>query len=408
MEYFENMNSTDFVKKQIEDGDTTVLAEKQIYDLWNADEMPEELLQKSFKDYIEFLSKNNLFYEKTKESAHILGYSGKNAEDLVEFIQERCIAADLYFSKDPKENKKTLKRWFVKGNPPTGDNGRENVYKLCFILQMDADATMEFFMKGFLERPFDYKDVREATYFFCMKNGLGYADAEWIVDQIERSKIDDLSDADEVTAVIGNEIAEMNDKTDFIKYMSENSWNKRRTVSKELEQLLEDCKKLAEIEYERFIGEKIAVKTIEDLLYVIYGYRARLKEDGRDVYYISIAKSRLPEYIKTNFPQLQQFKNIEKGSASYDTIRKAYIMLYFYKFYANARIKKIEPRNKLYDEFLNSLDIALNRCGYIQHYWRNPYDWMICYCAYQNEPLDTLRNIIEEYYLSDFEERDEE
>lgn len=35
----------------------------------------------------------------------------------------------------------------------------------------------------------------------------------------------------------------------------------------------------------------------------------------------------------------------------------------------------------------------------MQHYWRNPYDWMFGHCAFQEEPLEALREIIEVFYL---------
>ena len=47
------------------------------------------------------------------------------------------------------------------------------------------------------------------------------------------------------------------------------------------------------------------------------------------------------------------------------------------------------------------LQTVLAECGYVQLYWRNPFDWMIGYCAMSLNPLDTLRDLIEEYYLSD-------
>jgi hypothetical protein len=98
-------------------------------------------------------------------------------------------------------------------------------------------------------------------------------------------------------------------------------------------------------------------------------------------------------------------------------------MLVFYDFFANAIVaeKKAEERRKktgqkvtapsvaggLFDEFVTETNTILADCGYVQLYWRNPFDWLIGYCAQSIAPLDTLREFIEEYYLSDEEACDQ-
>ena len=58
----------------------------------------------------------------------------------------------------------------------------------------------------------------------------------------------------------------------------------------------------------------------------------------------------------------------------------------------------------LFDEFVDETNELLARCGYVQLYWRNPYDWMFGYCANaidsDEDPLDQFRMLIEELYLN--------
>ena len=49
---------------------------------------------------------------------------------------------------------------------------------------------------------------------------------------------------------------------------------------------------------------------------------------------------------------------------------------------------------KYFNGFADEVDTILAQCGYIQMYWRHPYDWMFGFCASTDEPLDALREII--------------
>ena len=57
----------------------------------------------------------------------------------------------------------------------------------------------------------------------------------------------------------------------------------------------------------------------------------------------------------------------------------------------------------LIDEFKTEMNGILEKCGYVQLYWRNPYDWMIGYCIQfagdGGNPIYRLRDIISDMYL---------
>lgn len=384
------------------------------------------------KKYIENLDDIRIFYEYTLKYAKMCGYIGydEDADNLAKFIFERSEELQTELS-----SLITVKNW-LKKSPPSGNQaGRENVYKLCFTLNLNALQTKEFFLKAYLECPFNYKDINEAVYFFCMNHDIPYIEAKNILTIINNTEdIENISPTND-TQLIGKEIYNLEFKEDLIKYICKNrsNFSQQKTKAREkIEELKKVCYELAEKEFEYYTKKKNknntakkesdansdnaidntntvalvenykAQKTSDDnLLNLIYGYNARANENHTKVYTKSISKSKFPKKIRENFPQREQLENIKKGTASADVIRKTLLMLQFYSFFVDAFLNhKAEFECGLFDEFVDETNLLLDECGYVQLYWRNPYDWMIGYCAYAPNPIDEFRNLIAEFYLN--------
>ena len=355
------------------------------------------------KEYIESLNIVTTFYEYTYVYAKKNGFKEdkSNADALAKYIlklgEER---------KAPLSSLNTVKNWLKKAPPAANQAGRENVYTLCFALGLNAKETKEFFLKAYLERPFNYKNIHEAVYFFCMNNGLSYTDAQRMIEKIESAPEVNNADVERVTEQIGYDISLMTTEDDLVKYLVTNCSSfsiQNQTATNKIKELIEECKDLAKKEYKLLHNGDISVENVDELLTVITGYYARETVNGDKLYKQSISKSKLPELIRKNFPQREQFKQIEDGKASFDTIRKALIMLKFYSFFADALIHKAEDlENGLFYEFVDETNELLAECGYVQLYWRNPYDWLFGYCAYgATNPLDEFKNVIDIFYLDD-------
>ena len=302
--------------------------------------------------------------------------------------------------------KENIKSWLSGTMPATTKEGRDKVYQLCFALGMNAQQTGEFFLKAYLERPFNYKDLREAVYTFCFNNVLHYTDALNLLNEAESIPFYENTKAENITEQIGCAIFNIREKAPFLEYIKENRWGftrQNKTATEKILNLTKSCYKLAEDEFKisNSHEDPRSVNSIDDLLGVIYGYSARERVNSKAVFAKSINKSSFPELIKRNFPQREQFKNIETGQATYDVIRKALIMLNFYHFFADEIINGCKYESELFDEFVDETDALLNACGFGQLYWPNPYDWMIGHCAATDRPLGTLRDLIFEYYLDD-------
>lgn len=367
------------------------------------------------RKWIESLDEVKTFYEYVYFYAHKKGFKGEesDADGLAKFVFECGNERNVTLS-----SLNTLKNWLKKAPPSGSQQGREKVYALCFALGLDASKTEEFFLKAYLERPFNYKNINEAVYFFCLKNKLPYSKAKEMIQKIEAKPDVENKDAEQVTEQVGLAISKMNSEDELIKYLVENrsafEKTQNQTAIAKIKELYEECKELAIKEHKRLhINDNISVKSIDDLLEAITGYNARATYEGKKVYKTSISKSKLPAAVRKNFPQREQFKQIEqfkqneKGTASFDVIRKFLIMLKFYHFFANALIEKAEEleKNSFFREFVDETNEMLAKCGYVQLYLRNPYDAVFAYCAYgAANPLDEFKNVIDEFYLSDNED----
>lgn len=360
------------------------------------------------KEYIDALNNASFFTEKLFDQIIKSGYDADPADagQLVSYVLSRCKSEGISISRQ------NITNWLSSGTPASSSAGRDNVYKLCFALGMNEKQTGEFFLKAYLERPYNYKNITESVYYFCLKNSLGYNKATEILQRIEEIPPIENNSTIETTELVGRAVDAIRDEQALIKYLAENRASfsqQNKTATKKIEQLLSECMKLAEREYSitNPHEESISVTNVDELLNVIYGYSARATEgveekNGKSVpkavYKESISESYFPELIRKNFPQRQQFENISKSKASYDVIRKALVMLNFYHFFADATVSGADLESGLFDEFVIEINETLERCGYVQLYWRNPYDWMIGYCACSPSPLAELRDLIYEYY----------
>ncbi len=356
-------------------------------------------------EYINSLDEVTLFSDALIKRAKELGWS-ESTETATNFIINLCKKAEVDISRQ------NIINWLEGVAPSSNISGRENVYKLCFALKMNANETKKFFLEAYLERPFNYKSLHEAVYLFCLKSDKSYSDALRLIKEIESKTYKKNPNAESNTENIGKAILQQNTEEEFIAYIFENRSGfevQNKTATDKIKELIDKCIALANEEIACSDNEK-DIKSTDALLNTIYSYSARSTEgvdpksgQGIRIYNLSISKSNFPKLIKRNFPQRQQIENILKGKASYEVIRKALVILNFYSFFTEAMLNNIEGGQELFFEFYDEMDSVLTECGYVGLYWRNPFDWMIGYCACAPNPVDELRNLIEKYYLSCFD-----
>lgn len=387
--------------------------------------------EKFAEDYIVSLNCVTVFRDEIKKNIAAIGFTGdmNSTFDIINFVCDCCErtfpqefddANDK--SRTVKFNRKTLSRWLGNDDVPISNiPSREIMYKLCFALKMDEIASRDFFYKGCLERPFNYKDIRESVYYFCLKHHKSYEQAINILKEIEDTSIEDNADADSITSVIASKIQSIQTESELIKYLTENrsGFNQHNnTAYKWIDERLPECMTLAteELKYLTAIdsGESDEEKAenidnVDKLLSMIYGYDARSTYHKEKVFKHTIsnkAESKFPRLIRENFPQREQFQNIKDRTASASVVRKALIILQFYEFFTEVFLSDTSNPfpmgSDLVDEFVGEMNTTLQDCGYVQLYWRNPFDWMIGHCVQEvaegTNPVDRLRDIIINLY----------
>lgn len=334
-----------------------------------------------------------------------LGFNGDidSADCKIDFLRKQFQKNKV----EPRVSDATLKNWMTQAAPTSNDNGRENVFKLCFALEMNAEQTAEFFLKAFLSRPYNYKKTNEAVYYFCLRNRINYVDAVRIITAIQNIPQAQTVEKEVNTERIGYEISNITKEAELIKYLAENRYSEEEqhyTAVERIKSMLDNCFELAQKETQFTRGTSAAVKSVDALLDVIYDYDADSMRKNEKK---TIRDSKFPKCVKANWIDRQAFHNIEKRfTRTEDVYRKALVLLKFYSYYADAYCK---ARSKITedeidfcgyaDDFEAELETVLAECGYIQLYKRNPFDWLILYCAAFPNPLSTFRDIISKYFL---------
>ena len=166
---------------------------------------------------------------------------------ITEFISEHGFDGDvtdvdakvLYirtaFEKANMTPPREIREWFTAGQPIK----RDTAFLICFAFGLDGGETDEFFRRYYArERSFNCHQVQEAVYYFCLNNGLSYAEALDIQTHVPLAK---ESQKTGNVVYTGSIIAELNDletKEDLITYLTENidkfSDSNVRSVYKEL------------------------------------------------------------------------------------------------------------------------------------------------------------------------------
>lgn len=333
---------------------------------------------------------------------------------------------------------KAVKNWLA--GTPVNPAYRENLYNLCLSLGMNEDETRVFFLKRYMTIPFNYKNRIDAVYYFGIRHGRNYLQ---IRDLLLEADVLDFEDARDtvLTQEVCQDITEIEDDKIFMEYLRVHSFGKHtqfQTANNELEELGRKNAQLATVE-RRLKHYLTRDKRREDgssydelklikqgkenehvdyklLLYIIYGFDNQERYKQKKT---KIAKCEyLPKMFRENFPNDQEFARISMRDASPEVYRKALVIMKFYNFFCSGMINflygKSNPEddesvintmdeyldrdpdeiNEDLDDFYYETSALLAKCGFVQLYARNPFDWLILYCAKSTDPMDTLRELL--------------
>ncbi len=353
-------------------------------------------------------------------------------------------------------NKETVVSWFDGSHrPKLVANSRKLMYQICFSISASLDDTVWFFNHVYYDKCFNFHMFQEVVYYYGLSHGYDYKTTESLLKTVQEI-IDSNSnsstlDEDKYTIEIKEDILSLETDEELIAFFKDNyswfySWN--TSAKKQLSKLIEnirgneiDKKILAKIKankkkkeenteivskqeieschlvireallsddfyspvYDEEKKENVNtskyanrnITSIDFMLDCIYGTGERVSRDAS-----------LPDIVKANFLDKITISTLNLNeeintsiNTSYDSIRKALILLKFYEFWCTIKLNRKKytqySHHELFNEFCTSTNNVLDNAGYNELYAGNPYDWIFLKASYvSDEPLEYFRNII--------------
>ncbi|MBQ8093521.1 MAG: hypothetical protein IJ242_08105 [Clostridia bacterium] len=355
---------------------------------------------------------------------------------ITEFITEHGYDGDSFdtgakvafiraaFEKAGMDAPREVREWFTVGQPIK----RDTAFLICFAFGLDGSETDEFFRRYYArERSFNCHRVQEAVYYFCLNNGLSYAEALDIQARIPLT-VDNRKSTDVVyTGSIIADLNEMETKEELISYLTVNNdkFSDSNVTAYEMIRhlwessagsnglLLGEREKLPSMLDDAAFGKKTGLRAANTGVRPWDAYLAIFQLDKKDVRKLETDRTIKPIIEKLHadaqdsFPDRQGIELILHGKhVSYERVRKWLVLLTFYTFWAGKAVKLTTYEAKTGDaaRCISHMNQMLIDAGYPEMYVGNPYDWIFLYAAQSSEPLTTFRYIWNELLTTTLEE----
>ena len=363
------------------------------------------------------------------------------SDNLQNYLEEKCEKNGIVL-KEIASSRNTFKNWFGNTRPRKEAKNREIMFKIAFALELNIEEVKYLFHKVYFDRAFDYRNYREAVYYYCIINGYNYERANNIINAIEEKE--KTLGEDRHSLSIAKAIGKVETDAELIDWICSRWVNfqyNNMTAMEFFNSLFEEVSQLATEEYQEY---KVDLEYREELRlksqkrypdYDQEGYCEEEKTDGEDetlkyvyenevpfvfhVIFFSLSggksnddsvfgnKTNLHREIKRNFPDVASFQklwniveknDLKSSEKNYEELRKMLILLDFYSFY-NSVPKVAETAAEVIkygDEFIAEINDILNECGMCELYPANPYDFLFTYCIRTKDPIDNLRAFVTE------------
>ena len=350
------------------------------------------------------------------------GYKGdlSDVSAKAQFLREKFKTANVKLPRDFKE-------WFM----PNKKLSRETAFKICFAFDLSVDETNDFFRCVQFERGFDCHTINEAVYYFCIRNGLSYSEAEEIIKRMPK-KVKAIPKREVLyTGTIIEYINGIDDKEKLIQYIIDNindfQYN-NATAIRYIQELWSEISKsdgLAakegsiidrtynrqqkeEVNPDDFVvaGSKASTNTIFSQILGLRNYQKSeyVTKHDRSLSSVLSENKLMPLKAAYCFPSRQNIDKLIRGNfdGDYETIRKMLIFLVFYTHWAKLIISKNDAfySTKFSDSerCLDMINARLLDAGYLKLYAGNPYDWIFMWALNDENPLIAFRHYMGEVF----------
>ena len=341
---------------------------------------------------------------------------------------------------------RNLRSWFD-GNKKIS---RKTAFQVCFALGLDAEDTNDFFRRVQFERSFDCHTISEAVYYFCLRKGKSYWEAEVILEQVGTAKRSRTLPVGEIvyTTSLQKDIESLPCEDDLVAYLkarAEDFGYHNATAIRLLQHLwarISGPDGLAEREgrlidrmmnsahtfpangqtaesrqkgetgqaEQDFRQDELVISERDASTWTIYAqimgldrYQAGKYAASRSLTPVLTENILLPLRAADCFPSRQTIDNILRGlSGDYEPLRKMIIFLSFYSFWAGRIVEAgdayVEAGPGDSSRCLALMEKYLTDAGYPPLYYGNPYDWIFLWAMNDTCPLPAFRGYILEVF----------
>lgn len=327
------------------------------------------------------LDKKSVFLDGLSERLGALGVSctADDTELMLDEVRQR------FKSVLGKPCPKAVKNW-IRGITPSSVN-RQNNYELCMALEMDHQQTADFFRRYFLTLPWSCKSRTDAVFLYCIYHSKPCSAAVRMLD--EAKSFADREIARTATAQIFQTILATDDDESFMQYLSAHCFGKEQQFKTARQMIFTET----ELVKERILSDGYIEYSSPDrlnsiILSELLGFKYQLDRDGH-------FELELPKRYTESLPNDVSFGKVMRGeTASYETLRKTYMLLHFYNFYSEA-INSEETIVSNFRDFKSGLDEQLELCGFAPTYSQHPFDYILLASANTLEPIVTFHSVNE-------------
>ena len=373
------------------------------------------------------------------------GYKGDlaDASAKAQFLREKFRTANIKLPRDFKD-------WFAPNKKIT----RKTAFQICFAFNLDVDETNKFFRCVQFERGFDCHTINEAVYYFCIRNGLPYLEAQEIIDRIAiPKKVKSIPNREILyTGAIIENINSINNKEELIQYInchiSDFQYN-NATAIRYLQELWNEISKtdglaaqegtIIDKTYNRFEDRhrkgltdtrstEVISAEIRQQEQEVKPYDYVVADSGSSTWIIfsqiiGLANYQEAEYATKHdrslssvlsenklmplkadycFPSRQNIDKVIRGNLVGDDeiIRKMLIFLVFYTYLAKLIISQNDAfylaKSADSERCLDTINARLLNAGYPELYAGNPYDWLFMWALSSESPLIAFRHYMGE------------
>lgn len=382
------------------------------------------------QDAVSFLNHKENFRSFSQGLTQLIckyGYE-KDPEDIEE--KTNFVSKSLSSFPNPPV-KSTIKDWFSdKRRPGPNSTSRTHLFHLCFALSISMEDVQWFFGHVYFDRCFNCHTKDEAVYYYCLSRKLPYSHAQSLLAAVNslpeppqtqtinrftsdiRTRLDNCANDDELLAFFTDNLSVFRQwNTTALKYIREYL---SRIQGKPSDKAVLEAYKA---------GKPLFAQDVENCSLIIREYLATSNQGMRhsisqknitsidfmldQILTVNTGLSReapIPEIVRRCFPSKKTFSailNKAKTLTSYDALRKCLVLLQFYAFWVTLVLKPemySTHLNEWFDIYCDEANALLAECGYEELFAGNPYDWLFLWSATTNEPLKTLREVIDCLY----------